>query len=61
MIERMYTMNSLEQAGEAMLLSYEGNRIIAAALWNWLKTAVGNIGDVFAAGLRQTPGPHQML
>jgi hypothetical protein len=53
-------MNSFELAGEAMLRSAEGNRLIAQALWNGLR-ALGARTARFAVTILSTAsGPHPL-
>jgi len=51
-------MNSFEIAGEAMLQSAEGNRLIAEAILKSLQSLGAKIGRFAVSVLGSAPGPH---
>jgi hypothetical protein len=51
-------MKSFELAGEAMLRSAEGNRLIAQVLWNGLRALGARAARVAGTVLSSASGPH---
>jgi len=57
---RIETMNTFTQAGEAMLQSHEGSRLIAEALWAAIKSGARRVARFVAASFNWAPGPHML-